>query len=315
MASTSALAPADAPVSGTGGALAALVAGALAMGISPVVVRLVGAEVGPFASAFWRVVLALPVLYAWMRVEARSPRAAIPLGRGALAASLFAGVAFAGDLFLWHLAIRDTTIANATFLATMAPVFVVAISFVALRRRTAPAVLAGLAACLVGGAALIGQTLQVAPGRLVGDLEGLGTAFFFGLYFLFVERARAAGYGAARVTFIVSLVTTALLACAVAAFETRPLLPSTATGLAMLLVLALVSHAAGQGLLSLALGRLPVAFSSLVIFLEAIAAAGLAWAILGEALTPPQLMGGALILAGIWIARPRAARAKGGGRP
>ena len=75
----------------------------------------------------------------------------------------------------------------------------------------------------------------------------------------------------------------------------------------MLLVLALVRHAAGQGLLSVALGRLPVAFSSLVIFLEALAAAGLAWAILGEALTPPQLIGGALILAGIWIARPRGA--------
>ena len=54
-------------------AFAALVGGALAMGVSPIFVRL--ADVGPFASAFYRVFLALPVLYAWMRVEeARAPR-------------------------------------------------------------------------------------------------------------------------------------------------------------------------------------------------------------------------------------------------
>ena len=44
---------------------AALVAGAVAMGASPIFVRL--ADVGPFSSAFWRVTLALPLLYAWMR--------------------------------------------------------------------------------------------------------------------------------------------------------------------------------------------------------------------------------------------------------
>jgi len=45
---------------------AALVAGAVAMGVSPIFVRL--ADVGPFTSAFWRVTLALPLLYAWMRL-------------------------------------------------------------------------------------------------------------------------------------------------------------------------------------------------------------------------------------------------------
>ncbi len=59
-------------------AFAALLGGALAMGVSPIFVRL--ADVGPFASAFYRVFLALPVLYAWMRVEtARGARSARPV--------------------------------------------------------------------------------------------------------------------------------------------------------------------------------------------------------------------------------------------
>jgi drug/metabolite transporter (DMT)-like permease len=69
--------------------------------------------------------------------------------------------------------------------------------------------------------------------------------------------------------------------------------------------MAWISHAGGQGLLSVALGRLPPVFSSLVIYLEAVAAALFAWVLLGEALTPVQTLGGLLILAGIWTARPK----------
>jgi len=50
---------------------------------------------------------------------------------------------------------------------------------------------------------------------------------------------------------------------------------------------------------------LPAPFSSLVIFLEALVAALFVWIILHEALAPMQGLGGVLILAGIWIVRPR----------
>jgi drug/metabolite transporter (DMT)-like permease len=71
--------------------------------------------------------------------------------------------------------------------------------------------------------------------------------------------------------------------------------------------MAWVSHAGGQGLLSLALGRLPATFSSLVIFLEAIFAALFALALLDEPISGAQALGGVLIMAGIYVARPRGA--------
>ena len=76
-------------------AFAALVLGAAAMGVSPLFVRFAAAEVGPFASAFWRVSLALPVLYLWMRLEGSSEATPRLFETGAL----LAGLAFAGDLF------------------------------------------------------------------------------------------------------------------------------------------------------------------------------------------------------------------------
>ena len=286
-------------------AYAALVAGAIAMGISPVFVRL--ADVGPFTSAFWRVALALPVLYAWMRLERRAGEARpdVEGGQRFSRAAIYCGLAFAGDLLVWHVAITKTTIANATFFATTAPLWVVVVGFVAFRVRVTRDVLVGLALCLAGGAALVGHSFEVAPARVAGDLYGVATGFFFGLYFLAVTAARKVAR-AGQVTFELTCVTAAILLAAALLFETR-FWPQSGAGWAALLGMALISHVGGQGLLSIALGRLPAVFSSLVIFLEAVAAALFGWLILDEALSLAQGIGGLVILAGIFVARPREA--------
>ena len=276
----------------------ALVVAAVAMGLSPIFVRL--ADVGPFTSAFWRVALSLPVLYAWMKVSERggtSPARAFPR------ATIWAGVAFSADLFFWHLSIVTTTVADATFFATTAPIWVVLFGWLLFRRRVSPAILVGLGLCILGGTALLAQSLQMKVGTALGDLYGLITGVFFGLYFLAVQAARE-GHSAARVTFEATTVTAALLLLAALGLE-RQLFPRSLHGLMALIALAWISHAGGQGLLTVALGRLPATFSSLVIFLEAIAAACMAWVILGEPVTAIQAGGGLAILAGIYGARQR----------
>lgn len=297
---------ADAPTrSAFGPAFAALLCGAVAMGISPVFVKL--ADVGPFASAFYRVFLALPILYAWMRIEETRAPEGPDHSPGFTAPVIATGVFFTADLFFWHLAILNTTVANATFFATTAPVWVVIFGWLFFRRRASPAALAGLGLCLLGGLALVGQSFALAPERLVGDGLSEVTAIFFGAYFLAVEKARER-QRAARVTFFMSVMTAVLLgliALGAQHFLGQRLLPLDLRGWAVLVALAWISHAGGQGLLTVALGSLPAMFSSLVIFLEAVAAAALGWLILSEAVSPLQGLGGLIILAGIWVARPR----------
>ncbi|WP_112664575.1 DMT family transporter [Microvirga flavescens] len=288
--------------SGFASAFMALCAGAVAMGASPIFVRFASADVGPFASAFWRVALALPVLWIWMRIEETKASPGTPRVTFSKA-SILAGLAFTGDLFFWHLSILATTVANATFFATTAPLFVILIVWLVLKQRISRGTIIGLACCLLGGVALIGQSINVDPARIRGDLYGIATAFFFGLYFLTVERARKTA-GAARVTFEAGLVTSACLLIIALLFENR-IVPQTLQGIAALTALAFISQAGGIGLLAVALGRLPSVFSSLVIFLEAVAAAAFGWVVLGEALTLPQILGGALIFVGIWAARPK----------
>jgi drug/metabolite transporter (DMT)-like permease len=136
-------------------ALVALVVGACAMGVSPVFVR--HAEVGPFASAFWRVAAALPVLGLWFLYEVGPARAWRTLAAAFGAPVLWlCGAIFAGDLLFWHLSILNTTMANATFLATLAPVWVALGSRLFIGEPVERRVLAGLAVCVLGGVILLG---------------------------------------------------------------------------------------------------------------------------------------------------------------
>ncbi len=149
---------------------------------------------------------------------------------------------------------------------------------------------------------LIWASTRLKPGNVRGDVFGLVTAFFFGAYFLAVATARRR-LSAATVMFYPAVVAAALLLVAALLLDDR-LLPQSPEGLATLVGLALVSQVGGQGLVAYALGYLPAIFSSLVIFLEAVAAALMAWIIFAEPVTLWQIGGGVLILAGIYSARP-----------
>lgn len=290
---------------------AALAAGAMAMGASPIFVRL--ADVGPFASAFWRMALSLPMFWAWLaweraRLRGHSRPGARPEiipARDWRAIGLI-GFLFAGDLFFWHLSILNTTIANATLLATTTPIIVTIGAWAFLKEQLSPRILAGVALGVTGAALLVGLNVRIAPDKVLGDLFAVMTACFFGTYFIVVAHARRR-MSAAQVMFYPAIVTTGLLFLAAVMLDDR-LMPRSLEGVATLASLAFVSQLGGQGLAAYALGHLPAVFSSLVLFFEAIAAGGLAWLLFAEPVSPWQAAGGALILAGIYAARPEKTR-------
>ena len=280
---------------------AALVVGALAMGISPIFVRL--ADVGPFTSAFWRVALALPALYAWMRLSERGAGAA--RRRAFRARRFWPGSPSPAICSSGILSIVTTSIANATFFATTAPIWVVLFGWLLFRAARLRGGAGRPWPCAFSAAARCSRrAFRCRAGGALGDIYGLVTGVFFGLYFLAVQAARR-GSSAARVTFEATIDHRRLAAGGRAGPGAPIAAANAARASRRCSALAWISHAGGQGLLAVALGRLPAAFSSLVIFLEAIAAACFAWVFLGEPVTLGPGGGGLAILAGIYVARPR----------
>jgi drug/metabolite transporter (DMT)-like permease len=277
-------------------ALPALLLGGIAIGFSPIFVRL--SELGPIATGFHRLLLALPLLWLWMRWEAR--RTARPTATAWLPIAV-PGVLFAGDILFWHWSITYTTVANATLFANLAPVIVTAGAWLFLRERISFRFLAGMALAMGGAALLVNASAALGPRYVFGDMLGLITACFFGSYVVAVARLRDR-YAASTIMFHSSTITCVLL-LAVTLLSGESLLPGSANGWLALLALAWMSQAMGQGLIAFALGHLSASFSALAILIEPLTAAILGWVWLGEALGVRQAVGGAIVLAGIAVAR------------
>jgi len=277
-------------------ALAALFCGATFIALSPIWVRI--ADVGPTASAFWRVALAVPLLWS---IVACLPRAA-PTPRRDFPLLAAAGLAFAGDLAFWHWSIQATTVANATLLANLSSIFVTLAAWTLWRQRPSGLFLVGLALALGGVALLVRASLGHAPGALLGDAYGVITAMFYAWYLLTVKSLRDRGAATLRLMAVTTTLTAmALLPVALASGEA--LLPSSTRGWLVLLGLAWITHAGGQGLITFALAHLPAAFSSVGLLLQPVLAAAFAWMLLSEPVGTLQVAGGLVVLAGIYLAR------------
>jgi drug/metabolite transporter (DMT)-like permease len=277
--------------------VAALMIGVTCIGAAPILVRL--SEVGPSATAFYRVCLVLPVY--WL-LASRDPPALRKGFQGAHVGILAAtGCFFAADLCLWHWALRFTSVANSTLLTNLAPVFVLIGARTILNERTSRGLLGSVTMAMAGSAMLVASSLEVARENLFGDALSIVTAFFYAGYLVTLKRARRA-LPTAVVMAISGLLSAPLMFAAGAAAKEK-LLPETDKGWLVVLALGLISHLGGQGLIAYGLAHVQAAFSAAVLLWQPVVAAILAALVLGESLSGLQLIGGAVVLLAIYLAQ------------
>jgi drug/metabolite transporter (DMT)-like permease len=284
-------------------ALAALLGGATGIGFAPILVRL--SEVGPSATAFYRILFALPLLAVASALESSRPRTPALATRGREETMstqwlcVIAGTLFAGDLAFWHWSIKLTSVADSTLLTNCAPFFVMIGARVIFKEKITVWLLVGMSVASVGAALLVGASFQMTSTHLLGDALALVTAAFYGGYLLTIKYLRL------RLPTATTLTWSGLVSCAwlllIAKASHEPIRITSAHGWMVLVSLALVSHLGGQGLIAHALAHLPAGFSSVALLLQPVVAAFLAWIILSEPLHTAQWIGGIIILAGIGI--------------
>jgi drug/metabolite transporter (DMT)-like permease len=280
------------------GAFAALLAGGVAIGFAGILMRL--SDVNPIASAFWRMLLAAPVLWAWALATARADRAA-GLRTELSPIVAWSGLFFGIELGIWHLALHYTTVANATLLSNLAPLFIALWLWFAHGERFSRGFLAGMALALVGAVVLIGPSATGGGTHLLGDGLGLLSTTFYAAYQLVVKDARAT-YSTARL-MAWSTSVTALVLLPFALWMPGPFWPASGAGWLPLLGLALVAQIGGQTVIAYAFAHLPASLASVSLLVQPLTAAVAALAIFGERLGPLQLAGGALLLCGIYFSK------------
>lgn len=281
----------------------ALVLGATGIGFAPLWIR--SSELGPFSTAAYRLLFACPVFYLWRRWELKKAAAAEPVRHPKLEQRdrlwlVLAGLFFAGDMALWNWSLHLTSVANSTLITNLTPLLVMVGAWFLFRERVTRQYLLSLPLAFAGVYLLVRPASADAPSHWKGDFISGIAAFFYAGYLLSLrvirQRHSTAGalYGAG-VTSCIALFLIAWLAG-------EPLLPPTPGGWLPLLALGFISHVGGQGLIAYGFGHVTAAVGSLVLLVQPVVAAALAWWCLGESMGSLQLAGAVLVLIGIGVA-------------
>jgi drug/metabolite transporter (DMT)-like permease len=270
----------------------ALACGIVCIGFSAIFVKL--AHVPGPVSAFYRVLIAAVVLVPWWL--ARGRRRLLPAD---LRLIVLGGVFFAVDLALWNTSLLLTSAATATLLANNSPLWVGLASFLLFRERLSWRYWLGLAVALAGMMWLVGgaafRQLRLDPGSLLA----VGASVFYAAYILTAHRARV------RVDLLT--VVTLSTVVSVAALLAINLAMGTALGgysrssWLALAGLGLISQLGGWLAINYALGHLRAAPVSVCLLAQIVVTALVAMPVLGEFLKLNQVVGGALVLAGIFF--------------
>jgi drug/metabolite transporter (DMT)-like permease len=289
------------------GLVAAVISSVSAGTAGPFVKPLLEAGWSPAAAVTTRVLTAGVVLLPFVLVSLRGQWAALWHARWRVLGMGVIAVAF--TQFAYFAAIQRIPVSTALLIEYLAPLILVAFTWATTRRMPRPAVLIG-SVLAVGGLILV-----IRPGALQA-VDPVGLAIAFGasigcaVYFVIAARpgnglAPVALAGAALVlaVLVLAIIAAAGLLPMTATFGDLPLFGSATPWWTPLVIVAIVGTALAYATGITASAMLGARLASFVGLLEVVSASLFAWLLLGEELTPLQLVGAVLILGGIAAVR------------
>jgi len=280
---------------GTGGArrwvgLALIVVSAASFGALAIFARLAyadGAE--PLTVLLLRFALAGAVMLALMAAR----RLPFPRGRTLLGLVLMGALGYVGQSLAYFTALTLASAGLVALLLYLYPAIVTLLAALFLRERLTPARIAALLIALAGTALTIGPALADAGARPLGIAPGVAAAIIYSVYILVGSRVTPRA-GAIPSSTIIILAAAAVYGGVVA--WRGPTLPATAVGWAAIAGIALISTVLAIVTFFAGLAHVgPTAAATLSTF-EPVVTVALAALVLGDAIAPIQMAGGALIL-------------------
>jgi len=251
------------------------------------------ATVPALVLAFWRMFTASGMLWGYSVIRPAGSLSIINKKR-----IIFAGIFLGCHFACFFLGIRNTSIANATLLGCMAPIFTVIISIFQ-KKKINKMTYVGLSVALIGGGIIQSGDISLDSANLFGNSIALLSALFLAITFVLAEEIRqetnSIVYG--RTLFFVASITVLLIA----ATAGDSILNFKAVDIPWFLFLGLVPSIFGHNLLNYAVKYItPTAVSSVPLG-EPIIASIFALLLFGEAIPIGALLGGPVVLIGVYI--------------
>jgi drug/metabolite transporter (DMT)-like permease len=279
--------------------LLSLCLGIVAVSSASILIRFaLSAGVPPLSVAAWRLIFASCVLvpYAWVtrrqEILDLSKREWILLG----SSGLFLGLHFA----TWITSLDLTSVASSVVLVSMGPVFVGLGSWALLGERPSLLSAAGIVLAASGSIVISWGDLGQGKDQLVGDLLALAGAIMVAGYLMIGRRVRARRSLTTYVALVYGCAMLTLIAIVTVAGQ--PMFGFSLEGYGWILALGLGPQIVGHSTLNWALRYLSATFVSILTLVEPIGSGILAYLLLREPVTASTAVGGAVVLAGIYVA-------------
>lgn len=271
---------------------AALLFGILCISTSGIFIKLASVP-GPVAGIY-RVGIAAAMMAIPFLLHARHIR----WTRRMLLAAGIGGIFFACDMALWNTALLNTSVANAVLLGNTAPVWVGLGAIVLFRQHLRRQFWWGVALAMAGAGLIVGLDLNATGGTTLGNVLALTASLFYACYLLVTQRARTR-LDALSYFWLAAMASLFTLFGMTTVLDQSLAVPQAA--LLPLLGLGIVTHTFGWLSINYAQGHLPASLVAPSLLGQPVIASLLAIPILGETLAWFQVIGGAVVMAGILL--------------
>ena len=275
-------------------AYAALFVGLIGLGASAIFVRL--ADAPGVVTSFYRMAIATLIMLIPFLNNAQRKK---PLPTRGIWLAVLGGVFFTADLVSWATGVMLSGATNPTLMANTAPIWVGLGTMWIFRQRLPSKFSAGLAIAFLGTSIVLLLDLFKATAFGLGSLYGLFAALFYAGYFLVTQRGRTLLDSLSY--FWLSTATTAILTLFLVILTRQPLFGYPSHAYLNFLAQAILTQVIGYLAINYALGHLPASHVSATLLGQPVITALIAFPLLGEQFTSIQILGGVVVIVGVFI--------------
>ena len=292
-------------------AITALFIATVAISFAAIFIKWSEVEISANATVFNRLWIATVVLGFWnsgnfiyLKLSNRQSNQEsledMPYTKTVIGLLLALGIVYLGFQSLWAWSITQTSIAISTVLHNLTPIFTTLSAWLLLNKRFERRFLLGMVLAIIGIIVISIEDLQIASGKISGDLAALLSAIFYAGYLLIIEQLRPQ-LSASKILMWSSL-TGAILTLPILIVTGEKLFPYSWNGWLAVICLAVICQALGQVLVAYSLNNLSSGFVALFLVLDPVLTAIEAWVIFSEKLILLDWIAFLLVLLGIYLA-------------
>ncbi|MEH2267230.1 MAG: DMT family transporter [Nostoc sp.] len=200
----------------------------------------------------------------------------------------------------WTWSLTQTGAANANALGSLNPLFTTLGGWLFFNQVFGRKFIIGLILAIIGAIAVGFEDLLRSNNNIIGDIVALISSVFYAANFLLIEQI-SNKFSIMTILVWRCVIASSLMIPVVLIFE-KQVFPVTLSGWLVVFALAAICEALGHGLIVYSLKNFSSGFISLLLLLNPVIVAILAWILFSENLSIFNLLGLALIVGGIYLA-------------